>query len=139
MKKILMTLVLLATSNVYATPVDGEIFYKLPDGNLAIREVVLDVPSRGQGEVVLTGKNFEWKTEKFWTLKVKGQTLFFAAFKTEFRDLKSTIVFKGTYIQAENQIKYYGSFYKKSGHAEFDKELLTGFKYSGGFTFSYQR
>jgi len=118
------------------TAVDGTIAYKLPNGELVKRSVTLEVPSRGQGEVVLRGEKFEWRTSKFWTVKKAGKTTFIAAFKTQFRQFKSIIALKGTYLKGSNKILYYGDTYKKSGHKDFDKNLQ-GFRYSGAFKFEY--
>lgn len=59
-------LVFLFSLNLLATEVDGTITYKLPNGELVDRNVSIEVPSRGMGEVVLRGERFEWKTDKFW-------------------------------------------------------------------------
>ena len=141
MKALIMSFGLIlafASTNTIAAPVDGQIFYKLPSGDVATRDVVLEVPSRGQGEVILSGSNFEWRTKAFKTIQVKGQTLFIAAFKAEFMNFKSTIIFKGTYLQGSNKLVYYGDFYKKKGHSELSEDLV-GFDYEGGFNFSYDR
>ena len=89
---------------------------------------------------MLSGNNFEWRTSNFTSYTKKGKTVFVAAFQTEFREFKSTIVFKGTYIKGTNQIVYYGDMYKKNGSTEVD--LLSeqnDFAFSGGFRFSYDR
>jgi hypothetical protein len=127
----------LSTESI-ASPVDGKIIYKLPNGQLVKRDVVLEVPSRGQGEVILSGQNFEWRTDKFRSYTKKGKTTFIASFETDFMNLKSTIVFKGTYLKGSNELIYYGDFYKKKGH-NLETEDLAGFVFQGGFKFSYLR
>lgn len=139
MKTVFLLSFFILSTNLFSAEVDGQMFYKLPDGNLVTRDVTIDVPARGQGEVVLSGKGFEWKTKKFWTKKIKGQTLFIAAFKTEFQEFKSTIILKGSYLKGSNQIKYYGDFYKMSGHGQFNENSLANFNYVGGFSFNYIR
>jgi hypothetical protein len=125
--------------SAYATPVDGEIFYITPtSGNLVSRDVTLEVPSRGQGEVVLSGKNFTWRTTDFWSVMKNGKTTFYAAFETKFMNFTSTILLKGVYLKAKDKIKYYGSFYKKPGHGAYKKDL-SQFTYDGGFEFNYDR
>lgn len=138
MKFLLTSLVLLSTSLAFAVPVDGKIVYKLPSGELVEREVTLDVPERGQGEVVLSGTDFEWRTKSFKTLTIAGKTTFVAAFKTEFQNKKSTIAFSGTYLKGTNKLMYYGDVYKKNGHSMFDGSVL-GFNYIGAFKFAYDR
>ncbi len=122
----------------FASDVEGTLFYKLPAGDLVERQVTLSVPSRGQGEVKLYGEKFEWITENFWTETVNGETVFYAVFKTEFQQFKSTIALKGTYINATNKILYYGSMFKKDGHHDLDKNI-DGLEFTGGFKFIYNR
>ena len=124
----------------WATSVEGKLVYKMPNQELVTRVVNLTVPARGQGEVVLSGKNFEWRTDNFWHLSKGGQTLFFAVFKTQFQDFKSTILFKGTYLKGTNKILYYGDMYKKKGHHEISIESeLSSLRHSGGFKFEFDR
>lgn len=140
MKNLIASFLLLTSSIVFAAPVpvDGKIVYKLPSGELVERMVTLDVPARGQGEVVLSGKNFEWRTKNFKSITVAGKEAFVAAFKTEHENRKSVVVLSGTYLKGSNKILYYGDVYKKSGHSLFGGSLL-GFKYIGAFKFSFDR
>lgn len=138
MKKLMLLALFSFSTAVMAAPVDGEIFYKLPNGELVDRDVTLEVPSRGQGVVTLKGENFEWVTDNFWTERRKGKVIFYAAFQTEFRQFRSTMVFKGAYLKGTNELVYYGDFYKKSGHGPVDSSLR-GFEYGGGFRFDYDR
>jgi hypothetical protein len=128
MKLFCITL-LLFSFNLSATEVDGKITYKLPNGDLVDRFVSIDVPSRGQGDVVLRGKSFEWKTKKFSSSKENERLIFTAEFETEFRGTPSTLIFKGTYLKGLNKILYVGDIYKK-------KEDL---KHIGLFSFEYLR
>jgi hypothetical protein len=142
MKSLILIFISALSLSAFSAPVDGEVYYKLPSGELATRLVTLDVPSRGQGEVILSGKNFEWKTTKFKSFTKAGQTLFIAAFNTTFQNFKSTVILKGTYLKGSNQIKYYGDMYKKDGHLPANKNIETdipGIKYTGGFSFNYLR
>lgn len=131
----LIFVTLFSSSAIANSAVDGKIFYKMGE-EIVKRNVTLEVPSRGQGEVVLRGDKFEWKTTKFWTVKKAGKTTFIAVFKTQFRQWKSLIAFKGTYLKGSNKILYYGDMYKKPGHT-FDDQSLAGFTHSGGFKFKY--
>ncbi len=142
MKTLILLFAYAFSLNSFAAPVDGEIYYKLPSGELTTRQVILDVPSRGQGEVVLSGTNFEWRTKKFKSFNQNGQTIFIAAFNTSFQSFKSTIIIKGTYLKGTNQIKFYGDVYKRSGHlplADSLEQNLSGIDYIGGFSFDYLR
>ena len=134
----LVSLSLLSFSAL-AADVEGSITYKIPSGELVSRDITLNVPSMGQGEVVLYGKNFEWKTKDFFSYKKLGKNVFVAAFQTEFMNFKSTIVFKGTYMQGTNEIVYTGDFYKKDGHDVIVTRDLEGFEHQGVFTFNFDR
>ncbi|MEM7647148.1 MAG: hypothetical protein AAF203_09580 [Pseudomonadota bacterium] len=138
MKLLICLMTALFSMSVWAKPVDGELFYKKKNGELVKRDVTLEVPSRGQGEVVLSGKNFEWRTKDFWTTQEKGQTLFTAAFKTEFMGFKSVIAFQGTYLQGTNEIIYDGNFFKRDGDEAANGDI-SDFEYNGGFRFSFER
>lgn len=140
--KILIGLValFLAAQTSMAAEVDGQIFYKISrTGEVVKRNVTLEVPSRGQGEVVLKGPRFEWRSTNFWTTRSpQGETLFTVAFQTEFMGQVSTIALRGTYLQGTNEILYTGNFFKRKDHEAVD-ESLTGFEYDGGFSFSFER
>lgn len=138
MKILFSFIVVLFSLSAWATPVDGEIFYKKKSGELVSRAVTLDVPSKGQGEVVLSGKNFRWATKDFWTTQANGQVLFTAAFQVEFMGKKSTIAFEGTYLKGSNKIIYQGDFFKRPGHDPVN-ESIADFTYNGGFRFKYDR
>jgi hypothetical protein len=118
--------------------VDGQIFYKKSNGEVVYRDVTITVPSRGQGEVALRGNGFEWKTTDFRSYMKKGRLVFVAVFQSEFRDKKSSIALKGTYLKGQNKIIYYGNMYKTKGHGA-DSSDLSSFRYMGGFNFEFDR
>lgn len=138
MRKILFLLTLFVSPLAMATAVDGSVFYLTSDNRLVEREATLEVPSRGQGEVVLAGRGFEWRTENFWTVQSKGKTIFYASFLTEFRGFQSTIVFRGSCLKGDNRLMYYGDFYKKPGH-DASSRSMDEFTYEGGFAFDFDR
>lgn len=142
MKSLILMFISTLSLSAFSSPVEGELYYKLPTSDIATRLVTLDVPSRGQGEVVLSGKNFEWKTSRFKSFTRAGQTFFIVAFNTTIHNTKSTIILKGTYLKGSNQIKYYGDMYTKNGHLLSNKKIetnISGIKYTGGFSFNYTR
>lgn len=138
MKLLIIISILLISLTSFANNVEGELFYTMPNGDLVTRNVTMTVPSRGEGSVTLSGESFKWETENFWSEKTNNETFFYAVFKTSFQKFKSTIIFKGTYLKGTNKIMYYGSMYKKDGHHDVDKDL-SGFDYSGGFNFNFNR
>jgi len=138
MRNLLIIVTFLISGALHAAQVEGSIFYLKPDGEMATRDVTIDVPARGQGEVVLSGNGFEWRSDNFWTVENKGRSIFYVSFQSEFRGQQFTTVFRGTYLRGTNQLRYYGDFYKKSGH-EADFKNLSTYKHSGGFEFVYDR
>ena len=108
----LLLLMMLLSSNVLATEVTGKIFYATPDDELAVREMTLEVPARGEGEVILRGEKVEWKTDKFHSFDENGRKVFVADFDVERNGQKKVLSFRGTYIKTADQILYYGDFYK---------------------------
>tara|TARA_Y100000385_G_C12732775_1_gene483458 strand:+ start:27 stop:419 length:393 start_codon:yes stop_codon:yes gene_type:complete len=112
MKNIFAVLLLMFSLSAFATPVDGTITYKLPNGELATRDVTLETPSRGQGEVILSGKTFTWKTTNFKSYEVSGKVTFMAIFDTKFMGQQSKLLFKGTYLKGSNKLIYAGNIFK---------------------------
>ena len=102
----------LLSSNVMATEVAGKIFYATPEDELAVREMTLEVPARGEGEVVLRGEKVEWRTDKFHSHEENGRKVFVADFDVERNGKKKVLSFRGTYIRTADQVLYYGDFYK---------------------------
>jgi hypothetical protein len=86
--------------------------YVMPSGELVSREVSLQVPARGQGEIVLKGGEQQVATTKFRTKKAHGRTIFAVAFDNPPGAPEgSTAVFTGTYMRGTNQAIYYGDVY----------------------------
>lgn len=125
-------LFLIFTTSAFAKPVDGELTYMLPSGELVQRQVVFEAPSRGQGEVILSGKNFEWRTTNFKSFNVLGKQTFVASFETNFQGMKSTLVFKGTYLKGSNMLLYMGDIYKIKKNTKKPNHI-------GVFSFKYDR
>jgi len=100
--------------NLYAAIVPGEFSYFLED-NLKIREVSLEVPSRGQGEVRLSfGEKQTLTAKRFYVHKVHNKTyvaivfqnypgqvdpddyfVLWGSYKRTYEDNKISIVYKG--------------------------------------------
>ena len=112
------------SGQLQAATADGEVFYTLPSGEFVEREVTLEVPSRGEGEVVLRGSTTELRTETFFTVQRKGKTTFYIVFETTSPNgKKAKKIFRGTYIRGTNKAVYYGDIYRKSyGHGGDDDD-----------------
>lgn len=125
-----LLLMVLLSFSAFGAPVDGELFYKLPNGKTAIRKATIEVPSRGQGEVHLFGEGFNWFSKDFKSYSIKGKTSFVVSFKVKWQDKESKVILHGTYFKTKDLIKYYGDMYQVKN--------LDG-NYIGGFEFNYQR
>lgn len=128
--KFILLIGLMVSNIALAKDVDGKITYKLPSGDLVDRDVVLNVPARGQGAVVLSGKNFEWRSKNFKTVKFAGKTTFVVVFDSELRGEKFKTMLKGTYLKGNNKLIYTGDVFKGK---------KKNFDHSGVFNFSYDR
>ena len=125
------------SGNLQAAEAEGQVFYKLPSGELVHRDVTLEVPSRGEGDVILRGETTEFTSIKHFTVKKKGKTTFYVIFKETSPEGKVVYkVFRGAYLRGTNQAKYYGDIYVKTqvpGTSTL-AEASVG-KYVGGFWF----
>ena len=110
MKWILFALIF--SGQLIASEAPGKIFYKSKDGTLAEREVTLEVPSRGQGEVILRGEKIEWKSKNFHHMDEHGRKVFVVDFDVERNGKKKVISFRGTYMRTEDRVLYYGDLFK---------------------------
>ncbi len=147
MKYILMSLFVLSTKS-WAVDVNGHVVYKMPSGELVNREVVLDVPPRGQGKVIWKTSSHQLESEHFRTRHVNGRVIFEVLFKNPPGAPANTMMaLTGTYQRGSNGVIYYGDIYASKPRpnggspADPDKALddLTAqdrWKYSAGFMFT---
>lgn len=130
-----MTIAVLAaallSTSAYAREVPGAIFYVDNSGELVKRELTIDVPSHGQGKVILRGKNIRWESTNFFRTKTHGKVTFHVNFEPEWQGKRKHLHFVGTYIRGTNKLVYYGDFYKRDANG-----LV---KHGGGFYFKYDR
>jgi hypothetical protein len=132
----------------FSIDANGVLFYQKGEGGeIAVRNMTLSVPPRGEGSITLSSQNspFDLETERFFSKKKKGRTVFYVVFEglrqPGTQGPGSTMVLKGTYLRGSNKALYYGNVYKKKGGLS-EKEMsdqylssLRGFKYGGGFKF----
>ncbi len=91
----------------------GEVFYKMPAGNIVKREITLVVPMQGKGDVSLKTSTQEIKASKFWTEHAHGKTIFYVAVENPPGAPENTIaLFKGSYLRGTNVAVYYGDVYQ---------------------------
>jgi len=116
----------------------GKVFYTMPDQSLVFRDVVLSVPMRGQGDVVLKWSTGEQVADSFFYRKQNGRTVFYVVFKNPPQAPQGTVlVLKGTYTRGSNLALYYGDMFTKSGNKFSQNEVvsLNKWSYTGGFYF----
>jgi len=102
----------------------GKIFYKMPSGEIATRNVTLQVPARGQGEVILRGNQNEIVAERFFSRTQNGRTIFYVIFD-EFpgRQESERAVYRGTYSRGTNKALYYGDVFVVTDGSSSDEDL----------------
>ena len=93
----------------------GAVVYRMKDGTLKERRMSLEVPSRGQGEVVLSGGSIELRSRNFRTEKKAGRTIF----RVEFSAVPgapagSEMLLEGTYLRDSRKALYYGDIYGRN-------------------------
>ena len=124
----------------------GDVFYKMQNGEIVRSELTLEVPMKGQGDILLKTNTTDFKATKFWTEHKSGRTIFYMTFDNPPGAPENTkAIFKGTYIRGTNVALYYGDIYQivssvkqakefsqlRPGHHQKEKDL----KYIGGFFF----
>ncbi len=137
MKYLLVLFTLFFGLNAYSqnVEIEGNILYKLPNGDLVQRDVLMSVPPRGEGIVTLSGNGFSWSTEDFGSYETNDKIVFWALFENDFMGRDSKILFRGSYMRGNNLIVYYGDMYKVNN----DEESEEDFRYIGGFKFQFVR
>ena len=135
-----------------ALEIPGKVFYSIKKtGNIVSRDMILDLPMRGQGDIVLrsTSRNFSIKAKKSFTKRKRGQKTFYIAYTMKAPDSvggqKSAMVLKGTYLRGKNLATYYGDIYSKKIKDEQELEgleekedCLEGYQFKGGFSFEIE-
>lgn len=120
----------------------GKVFYKMPSGEMVTRDVTLEVPSMGQGKVVLKGSNFSLTADRFFTVHHNGRAIFYVVFSGFPTSKEGEIaVYRGTYTRGSNLAIYYGDVFVGQDNQDDDamvNALSDGnddFKYIAGFYF----
>jgi hypothetical protein len=97
----------------------GAVFYKMPAGELVKREASLEVPARGQGDVILRSGSLELKAHGFKTVRKHGRAVFYVVFLNPPGAPENTaVVYRGSYLRGSNAAKYWGDVFSKSYRAE---------------------
>jgi hypothetical protein len=92
----------------------GAVFYKMPAGELVKREASLEVPARGQGDVILRSGDLELKAHGFKTVRKLGRSIFYVVFlNPPGAPANTAAVYRGTYLRGSNAAKYWGDVFSK--------------------------
>ncbi len=122
MKSAFLWLGLCFSTSLMAVTVDapGKIFFIDQEGALTKQDATLGVPSRGQGEVTLTGDHWSATSQDFFSIHYHGRTVFYVLFR-DFGHNHRSVLFRGTYLRGTNKAAYWGDFYE--GHCGVGKAL----------------
>lgn len=93
----------------------GAVFYKMPAGELVTREVTLEVPARGQGNVILRGDSLEMIAHGFKTVRSHGRSVFYVVFlDPPGAPANTAVVYRGSYIRGAGKAVYWGDVFTKT-------------------------
>ncbi len=126
MKSVIVGILLMLSTAGVAGSIEapGEMFYKMPSGELVTRSAVLEVPSRGRGDVVLKGGSQNFVAERFFTKKRNGRSIFYVVFDNyPGRQEGEKAVYRGTYTRGSNAALYYGDVFILSEQVEEQEDL----------------
>lgn len=109
---------------------EGGVFYKMPSGELINRDASLEVPARGQGDVILRSGDLALTAHGFKTAHKGDRTIFYVVFLDPPGAPENTaIVYRGSYLRGSNGAKYWGDVFTK--HFEKTGELADLLKNPG--------
>ena len=138
MKKTLNLWILVAavftSATSFAVDVAGHFVYKMPSGELVIRNATLDVPPRGQGKVILKYSSGSIDSDKFRHRTVNNRVIFEVLFLNPPGAPENTaMAMTGSYLRGSNGVIYFGDVYGKSHTAGLTDSLINEFE-AGDFT-----
>ncbi|NDE15174.1 hypothetical protein EBZ80_09630 [bacterium] len=109
---------------------DGGVFYKMPSGELITRDASLEVPARGQGDVILRSGDHALTAHGFKSVHKGDRIVFYVVFLNPPGAPENfAVIYRGSYLRGSNGAKYWGDFYTK----QFDKpEDLAGMASASG-------
>ena len=125
-------------ASAFDVEADGKIFFKNKKSAIETLDASLNVPAKGEGEIVLQIGDKTYKTSNFSVRKKSERTILYVVFDKNqklFGENKR-IVFKGTYVRGTNLALYYGSFFiSKMSRLRGKLRKEREYKYLGGFVF----
>lgn len=108
-----------AGSQAMATPpaegsvvAQGGVFYKMPSGEMVLRDATLEVPARGEGKVVLRSGLIEMTAHGFKTVHSHGRAIFYVVFLDPPGAPENTaVVYRGSYLRGSNAANFWGDVF----------------------------
>lgn len=101
-----------------AVEVPGQVFYKMPTGDLVFRDVTLDVPPMGRGKVIFKSEHYNIESHGFKTIKSHGKITFAVVFlNPPGAPANTAMALVGSYIRGSNHVMYFGDVYAKQYEA----------------------
>ncbi len=121
---------LAATGGNGSVVADGGVFYKMPSGELITREASLEVPARGQGDVILRSGDYSLTAHGFKSVHKGDRVVFYVVFVNPPGAPENfAVIYRGSYLRGSNGAKYWGDVYTK----QFEKpEDLAGMTSASG-------
>ncbi len=110
----LFTILFAFCLNSFADSVEapGRVFYKMPSGEIVTRNVTLEVPAMGQGQITLKGSNFSMVSDRFFSVDLNGRVVFYVIFNDfPYKNPGEIAVYRGTYTRGSNLALYYGEVF----------------------------
>lgn len=125
----------------------GKVAYIMPSGELVKRDISIEVPARGEGDLFMLAGGQKIKAHAFKTIKANNRTIFAVLFINPPGAPENTAaVYYGTYMRGTNEAIYYGDIYSKTfdgNSQQSENDLLEHWddvthdvKHIGGFYFS---
>jgi hypothetical protein len=101
--------------NSQSVVAEGGVFYKMPDGTLINRDATLEVPARGQGDVILRSGPLSLTAHGFKTIHKHGRAIFYVVFLDPPGAPENTaVVYRGSYLRGSNGAKYWGDVFSRT-------------------------
>ncbi len=105
-----LALTLAGAAKAESVAAPGKVFYVNNNGELVKRELTLTVPARGEGEITLGNDNWSASSNRFFTAKYHGRTVFYVIFSDVGPNHKEMLL-RGTYLRGTNLAAYWGDVY----------------------------
>lgn len=104
----------------------GGVFYKMPSGEMVLRDASLEVPARGEGKVILRSGLIEMTAHGFKTIHSHGRAVFYVVFLNPPGAPENTaVLYRGSYLRGSNAANYWGDVFIRTFSASGELSDLT--------------